>query len=195
MGLEIIDRFTKESGYDFLSNFYRSTVRYEGRLYPTVEHAYQAAKSLDDGVREMIRRQPDPMQAKKMGQGIQRRTDWDDVRVDIMRSLVHEKFENPFLRPRLKETGTAMLVMGNRWNDTFWGVCRGTGENWLGRILMEERSRIEQEETADGTNIETGGLDGHGRREASDSREEGPADAPERDGGERGDGVDEVSAG
>ena len=35
---KIIDRFTKEAGYDFLSNFYRSTVRFEGQLYPTVEH-------------------------------------------------------------------------------------------------------------------------------------------------------------
>jgi ribA/ribD-fused uncharacterized protein len=146
MGPEIIDRFTKEAGYDFLSNFYGSTVRFEGGLYPTVEHAYQAAKTMDLSVRELIRRSHGPHEAKKLGQGILKRPDWDDVKVDIMRNLIREKFENPFLRPLLIATGEKQLVLGNKWNDTFWGVCRGVGENWLGKILMEERSRIRQEE-------------------------------------------------
>jgi ribA/ribD-fused uncharacterized protein len=144
MDSEIIDRFTKETGYDFLSNFYKSTVRFEGALYPTVEHAYQAAKSLDSSVRELIRKSPDPMWAKKLGQGVQKRADWDDVKIDIMRTLVREKFENPFLRPLLLSTGEKSLVLGNKWNDTFWGICRGVGENWLGKILMDERRRIRE---------------------------------------------------
>lgn len=141
-----IDRFTKEEGYDFLSNFYRSTVSFEGKLYPTVEHAYQASKTTDEKVREVIRRAPSPAEAKKLGQGVPLRHDWADVRLGVMRSLVREKFENPFLRPLLMATDDAELILNNKWNDKFWGVCRGVGENWLGRILMEERRRIKEED-------------------------------------------------
>ena len=144
-----IDRFTKEAGYEFLSNFFQSTVRFEGSLYPTCEHAYQAAKSTDEKVRSIIRKASSPAEAKKLGQGVQVRHDWHQIKVDVMRKLIREKFENPFLRPLLLATGDAELILNNKWNDKFWGVCRGVGENWLGRILMEERERIKEEEKAD----------------------------------------------
>lgn len=143
--METIDRFTKESGYDFLSNFYMATVRFDGKLYPSVEHAYQAAKTLDNISRDIIRKAKTPSDAKKLGQGLEIRHDWNEVRIDIMRGLIREKFENPFLRPLLLATGDAALILNNKWNDKFWGVCRGTGENWLGKILMEERNRIKEE--------------------------------------------------
>lgn len=74
------------------------------------------------------------------------RGDWEQVKVDLMRTFVRKKFENPFLRPMLLTTGDAELVEGNTWNDTFWGVCRGAGHNWLGKILMEVRDEIRLED-------------------------------------------------
>jgi len=142
---KIIDRFTKEAGYDFLSNFYASTVSFEGQLYPTVEHAYQSAKSLDLETRATIRKAKSPAEAKKLGQCVIVRSDWNEIKLDIMRTLIKEKFENPFLRPLLLATDEADLILNNKWNDKFWGVCRGEGQNWLGKILMEERSRIKEE--------------------------------------------------
>lgn len=44
-------------------------------------------------------------------------------------------------------TAEELLVEGNNWNDTFWGVCRGRGENNLGRILMKVRSEVKTERT------------------------------------------------
>jgi len=142
---KVIDRFTREAGFEFLSNFYSSTVRFEGVLYPTVEHAYQASKTKDPKIRELIRKNKDPSVAKQLGQGIIFREDWQEVKLEIMRSLIKEKFENPFLRPKLLATEDAVLILNNKWNDRFWGVCRGSGENWLGKILMEERERIKKE--------------------------------------------------
>ena len=139
---EIIDRFTKEAGYEFLSNFYRSTVRYDGVLYPTVEHAYQASKTNDPALREIIRKSPGPMEAKKLGKGLQLHPNWNEVRIDIMRKLIKEKFDNPFLGHLLLKTGDAKLVMNNLFNDKFWGVYKGQGENWLGKILMETREQL-----------------------------------------------------
>jgi len=147
--MTIIDRFTKETGYDFLSNFYSSTVSFEGKLYPTVEHAYQAAKTTDPQIREMIRKARGPGEAKKLGQGIIVRNDWHDVRLSIMRSLIKEKFFNPFLTHRLLNTGESQLILNNKWNDRFWGVCRGEGENWLGKILMEVREDLRKESSED----------------------------------------------
>lgn len=140
--LTIIDRFTKESGYDFLSNFYSSTIRFDGLLYPTVEHAYQASKTLDPKLREIIRKAPGPMEAKKLGRGLQLREDWEQVKIDVMKQLVKEKFDNPFLGYRLISTGNAKLIMSNKWNDKFWGVCNATGQNWLGKILEEVRESL-----------------------------------------------------
>jgi ribA/ribD-fused uncharacterized protein len=147
--MTIIDRFTKETGYDFLSNFYPSTVRFEGALYPTLEHAYQAAKTTDHKIREIIRKANGPNEAKKLGQGVINRDDWFDIRLNVMRKLIKEKFSNPFLTHRLLATGDSQLVLVNKWNDKFWGVCRGEGENWLGKILMEVRDDLKQEAVQD----------------------------------------------
>lgn len=147
--MTLIDRFTKETGCDFLSNFYSSTVSYDGKLYPTVEHAYQAAKTMDKNAREIIRKAKDPGEAKKLGQGVSVRHDWNEVKLDIMRHLIKDKFSNPFLTHRLLATGDAELVLNNKWNDKFWGVCRGVGENWLGKILMDVREELRKEISSD----------------------------------------------
>ena len=141
----IISRFTKETGFDFLSNFFPSTVRFDGKLYPTVEHAYQASKTNDEKIREIIRKAASPWEAKKLGRSIIIRSGWEEEKVKIMRDLIREKFHNPFLTHLLMRTNGARLVMDNKWNDRFWGVCRGSGENWLGRILMDVRDDINAE--------------------------------------------------
>lgn len=143
---KVIDRFTSEAGYGFLSNFHPSTIYIDGKSYATVEHAYQAHKTLDEASRELIRRAKTPSEAKKLGQGVQLRSDWEDVKIDLMRSFIRQKFENPFLRPQLLDTGDAELIENNYWNDRFWGVCRGVGQNWLGKILMEVRDEMRRGE-------------------------------------------------
>jgi ribA/ribD-fused uncharacterized protein len=147
-----IERFINE--YAFLSNFHLATVRWDGKLWKSVEHAYQAAKTLDEEQREMIRATRTPGEAKRLGQAVNIRPDWDNVKLDIMRELIHEKFMNPFLRHRLLETGDAELIEMNFWNDKFWGICRGEGKNHLGRILMDERDSIKEEITADNATAE-----------------------------------------
>lgn len=67
------------------------------------------------------------------------RSDWHQVNVSVMRSVLAAKFgQNPDLMARLKaEPGE--LVEINTWGDRFWGVCGGKGENTLGKLLMELR--------------------------------------------------------
>lgn len=137
-----ITRFTRENGYGFLSNFHPSTIYIDGKPYPTVEHAIQAHKTLDADAREIIRKAPTPGEAKRLGHSLQLRPDWMAARIPMMREFLRKKFHNPFLRPLLLETGDAVLVNDNSYNDRFWGVCREMGENWLGKLLMEIRDEI-----------------------------------------------------
>ena len=132
--------------WKWLSNFWRSPVKFEGIEYPTVEHAYQAAKTLDLNIREEVRLSPTPGKAKFMGRHLPLRPDWEDVKLDIMEQLLREKFvKDSMLAQMLDNTGNAQLIEGNYWGDTFWGVCDGVGENHLGKLLMKVRS-INREE-------------------------------------------------
>ena len=134
-----IDRF--EGDFEFLSNFGPGEVVYEGRLYPTVENAFQAAKSTDaDARRQFEHCSPD--QAKRLGRRSRRRDDWGTVRVDVMHELLRYKFRDARLREQLLETGDALLVEGNWWGDQFWGVSKDVGENQLGRLLMSVREQV-----------------------------------------------------
>ncbi|MER6498379.1 GTP cyclohydrolase II [Streptomyces sp. NPDC001455] len=138
-----IDRFT--GLWEFLSNYSAATVRLDGVEYPTVEHAYQAAKTLDRSIRTRIAGEPDPDEAKRLGRRHADRPDWEEAKVAVMRSLVEQKFQDPELRERLLATGTAELVEGNDWGDEFWGVCAGHGQNTMGLILMALREQARRE--------------------------------------------------
>ncbi len=129
--------------YSFLSNFYPARVVWEGITHKTSEHAYQAAKTLDVKQRESISKCKTPGQAKRRGAVISLRLDWNNIRVGVMHEIVREKFvQNEDLLVRLLMTGNRLLVEGNTWGDTFWGVCRGKGENNLGKILMRVREEL-----------------------------------------------------
>lgn len=146
--MNTINNFYSNTPYFFLSNFYPQSVRYENITYITSEHAYQAAKSLDHDVRMLIHRCSTPGAAKRMGGAILCRSDWNSIKVDVMRTILMEKFKpGSEITSRLLETRDAILVEGNWWHDTFWGQCNcvkhhGVGENNLGKLLMEIRNEL-----------------------------------------------------
>jgi ribA/ribD-fused uncharacterized protein len=138
-----IDRFTGD--HDFLSNFHPSPIEVDGILYPTVEHAFQAATTAIPEEKQALAETTTPGSAKRLGRKVQLRSDWEQVKVGIMEELVRLKFTtHPDLGEQLLATGDAELVEGNNWNDRFWGVCRGKGQNQLGKILMKVRSELSQ---------------------------------------------------
>jgi len=135
-----IDSFSGD--FRWLSNFAEAPVVLDGVEYPTTEHAYQAAKTTDCAERDAILRCATPGRAKRMGQEITMRWDWDDVKEAVMLDLTRQKYTLPEYRKWLLATGDREIVEGNTWGDTFWGVCNGVGENKLGRILMQVRDEI-----------------------------------------------------
>lgn len=138
-----INSFDNE--HRFLSNFFvlPRPIEWEGLLYRTTEHAFQAAKTLDPKERERIRDAGSPGQAKRLGRKVKPlRPGWDDMKVMVMDSICWIKFQHPLLRKWLLETGDAELIEGNDWGDTFWGTVNGRGENQLGKSLMRIRDAI-----------------------------------------------------
>jgi ribA/ribD-fused uncharacterized protein len=147
--------------WEFLSNFYPSEVKLKGKTYPTVEHAFQAAKTLDEADRERIRLAETAGQAKAMGRKVALRSGWavgnNGIRVQVMRALLKQKFApGTELAQKLLDTEDREIVEGNTWNDTFWGVCNGKGKNRLGELLMAIREELRN---ADPESVGTGEVD------------------------------------
>lgn len=135
--------------YRFLSNFGEGGVHLDGVFYPRREHAYQASKSNLVEVKHTIAALPTAGAAKRYGQSIDIRPDWEQVKKRVMMLVVMAAFiQNPDLQKLLAETGDQYLEEGNRWHDNFWGNClcqRCTaihGRNWLGTILMHTRDVV-----------------------------------------------------
>jgi ribA/ribD-fused uncharacterized protein len=156
------------AAFGFLSHFEPSPIELDGERWPTVEHYYQAQKSLDPDYGAAIGNARTPGEAKQLASvpdaktpaagrswflrtGRSPRPDWGAVKLDIMRRADWAKFsQNPALAEKLLATGDAELVEDSPF-DAFWGTGRdGKGLNWAGRILMEVRERLALPTNPDG---------------------------------------------
>lgn len=140
----IINNFS--GNFRFLSNFYPAEVEYEGILFPTSEHAYQAAKTLIYTERLAISKLDTPGEAKKAGRRLNKvRDDWEAIKYDEMVNILRIKFYDRILMQRLLATINHVLVEGNHWHDNIWGDCQcpkcrnKRGLNLLGKALMQIR--------------------------------------------------------
>jgi ribA/ribD-fused uncharacterized protein len=98
----------------FLSNFYPAPVYADGVLFPTVEHAYQAMKTIDQQERLRIAALPKPGDAKRAGKAPPLRDGWDGMKVRVMLELLRRKFRfHPELGRQLLATGDVELREGN----------------------------------------------------------------------------------
>lgn len=139
--MDTINHFREE--YYFLSNMYPTHVQFEGLTYPCAESAFQAAKCLLMEERQAFTNM-NGYEAKKAGRRVVLRGDWESVKLDIMKTILMNKFSKPYLREKLLQTQDAELIEGNTWNDTFWGVDirSGKGLNHLGKLLMQVRDSV-----------------------------------------------------
>lgn len=130
--------------YRWLSNFHLCEIQYLGITYPSSEHAYQAAKFDDLNVKIKFSTafNISCRDAKRLGRKSGAIPNWDDRRIHVMEDILRVKFSIPELSKALIATYPDELIEGNSWNDTFWGVCNGVGDNNLGKILMKLRSEL-----------------------------------------------------
>jgi len=140
--MEAIKEFQGE--YHWLSNFYPCQVMWMGNPYPTVENAYQAAKSQEPWyLNKMMACSPG--ESKKLSREVPLPPDWEDRKVDIMLFLVRQKMSSEPFRSWLLDTGDRPIYEGNTWGDNFWGVDlkTGQGKNILGQIIMDIRGTLQ----------------------------------------------------
>ena len=140
-----------ENEFQFLSNFAASDVLYDGHIYKTAEHAFQAAKATNEKDRAYVAEAPTPGEAKRRGRGINLRPDWDMVKDKVMLDIVRAKFKNGDCRYRLMKAlseGWDGFCEDNWWHDNYWGNCNCErckeieGQNHLGKILMQVANEI-----------------------------------------------------
>jgi ribA/ribD-fused uncharacterized protein len=142
---DIINGFFGE--YRWLSNFYDADIVYEDIYFPSVEHAYVYSK-YNTKPKELTQfLELTSGQVKRLGKTIDIRSDFDEIKVDVMAELIFCKFSdrNPELVQKLLSTGEAHISETNSWGDTFWGVnLEGVGLNMLGKIIMARREQLQK---------------------------------------------------
>lgn len=136
---------TREQPYGCFSNFSRHGITMEGVWWPTVEHYFQAQKFAGTPYAEQIHRAATPKQAAALGRSrsVPLRSDWEQVKDEIMLAAVQRKFEtHEALRALLLATSDEEIIE-NAPKDYYWGSgADGSGQNKLGQTLMTVRARL-----------------------------------------------------
>lgn len=138
-----------EKFYGAFSNLYKRDIEFEGELYATAEHAYQAGKPRKESVRDWLMAAPSPALLAMAAHGLYSwdiRSDWAKIKFDRMKGILRVKFaQHPDLLEILLSTGDARLVEAATVDNAvnrLWGEVNGKGKNMLGQLLMEVRSEL-----------------------------------------------------
>jgi ribA/ribD-fused uncharacterized protein len=127
------------------SNFSPHAIKINGKVFPTVEHAYHAAKFDDEKIKEEIRNAKSPLESYALGQKYKsvRKANWDEIKVQTLHEIVKEKvLQHQEVRDALLATGDEEIVEVNPTDD-FWGNGKdGNGQNQMGKILMKIREEL-----------------------------------------------------
>ena len=138
-----------EKPYGAFSNLHRREVEFEGEVYPTSEHAYQAGKARKPEVKAWLMAAPSPALLAMAAHGLYYwdvSPGWSRSKFDRMQRVLHAKFtQHDDLRELLLSTGSVRLIesatVDNEVN-RLWGEVNGQGRNMLGEMLMELRERL-----------------------------------------------------
>jgi ribA/ribD-fused uncharacterized protein len=141
-----------EKPYGAFSNLYRREIEFEGELFATSEHAYQAGKARKTEVRRWLMAAPSPSLLAMAAHGLYYwdvAPGWSTSKFDRMRAVLRAKFsQHEDLRELLLSTGDARLVesatVDNEVN-RLWGEVDGVGRNMLGVMLMDLREALRGE--------------------------------------------------
>ena len=139
----------KSMNYYHFSNFYPSPVTIDGITYKNNEGAFQAYKCLQIEQRKEFTNL-NGTEAKRLGRSVTMRPDWEDIKDEVMYSIVKNKFiQNDLLRSILLSTGISILVENTTgWHDNYWGECTCPKcvnlehRNQLGKTLMRVRDEL-----------------------------------------------------
>jgi len=128
--------------YRWLSNYHSCGILHKGLGFNSTEAAYQASKTNNIEVAKTYQNMT-AAESKNASKLLTPPKNWHDVKFNVMAQLTFQKYLiHPELKQLLLDTGDKYLEETNHWNDTYWGVCNGIGENQLGKILMATRAYL-----------------------------------------------------
>lgn len=137
--------------YRFLSNFHGVHITWKCKgyplrqIFPDAESIYVFEKTSSETLKKVcLNHRISPGKKKSLGRISPVVDNWDEKKQDVMAKIIDAKFDEPIMKMRLLATGNKTIIEGNTWNDEFWGINinTGTGENILGKILMDKRKRL-----------------------------------------------------
>ena len=141
--------YSTREKYGEFSNFSAHGFELDSKYWKTSEHYFQAMKFEGTEYEDKIREARQPKEAATLGRrrDFPLRKDWEDIKDDVMRRAVLAKFRtHEDIRDRLLSTGDEELIEKTT-GDYYWGCgTDGTGKNMLGKILMEVRDILRQEQ-------------------------------------------------
>lgn len=147
-----INFYSHHGDYGCFSNFSNHPVELKGKAWSTSEHYFQAQKFAGTNYESKVRKCQGPMEAAEMGRdrSLPLRADWENVKDNVMRTAVLAKFlQNKDAQQELLSTGDESLVEHTK-NDKYWADGgNGSGKNMLGKILVEVRAVIRNQQTDD----------------------------------------------
>ena len=129
--------------------FTESPITVDGERYAGPEAYFQLQKSFGtpshEAAKAAMKTITNPDEAWAVGRVHGLRADWEQAKVEIMRTAIRAKFtQSTELRALLLSTGAHPLVQ-LKPDDQFWGSGRnGRGQNMLGVLLMELRDELKQ---------------------------------------------------
>lgn len=128
------------------SNFSKHSIFVDQKIWPTVEHYYQASKFTKMDDKERIRRASTPTLAKQYAQEMLTpllQTEWSEIKKEVMFKGLRAKFsQHPDLAELLISTNDRVLIEHTK-NDFFWGDGGdGSGDNHLGHLLTSLRKEL-----------------------------------------------------
>lgn len=138
-------------GWYVFDNFAPFQIEWRGKLYPTSEHAYQAAHFFDTSpeTAEVVRMTRSPRQASDTANAHKELDDpdWSTKKLLTMEEICRVKLEqHELVRETLMKSGELQIVEMNE-SDSFWGWgADHAGENHLGKIWMKLRCEMRDEE-------------------------------------------------
>lgn len=145
--MNIIKFYSINDQWGEFSNFALYIIKLDGKLWPTVEHYFQAQKFIDTAYKEKIRKTNSPMMAATLGRDRRHkiREDWDTARNSVMKKALLAKFtHHQKLKELLLSTQDAKLIEHTD-NDNYWGDGGdGRGKNQLGQTLMQIRKEFQK---------------------------------------------------
>ena len=138
-----------EKPYGAFSNLYRREIVFEGEVFASSEHAYQAGKPRKPAVKKWLVEAPSPALLAMAAHGLYYWDivpGWSKTKFDRMRAVLRAKFgQHSDLQELLLSTGDARLIESATVNNEvnrLWGEVNGVGRNMLGEMLMELRIEL-----------------------------------------------------